>query len=374
MASKTTVGVIAVVGVAVSALMTLQPNLDRWMDSLVEGWSGEQVPAPVQEMRAQNPEWDFMSRTFLVLTLADQALADPSLADEHLAVMDTIIADTLAAERSQGRDHFLMSYARYAPFVGSGRSLFIDGEILLMLNTRRMVQDDRWSIDAALWSDRVVDAFGSGSTLSLAESYPDEGWMFCHTMAMVALRMDEVLDGRDHSALRASWLTAVRAHLVDPDTGILVSEFDMQGRHHDGPEGSSIWLTATGLQLLDPVLAEEQYSLARAELGRSILGMGYAQEWPGDDDGYIDIDSGPIVPVLNASASSSGFAIAASAAFDDRSWNRKLRRALGAAELSMRVLPALSEAADNPVGQSVILWGVHFGPLWSAIGAPESTT
>jgi len=349
-----------------------QPQPEAWQAAQVSGWQGGEAPASVLQMRAMNPEWDFMSRTFLVLTLADQALADASLADDHLAVMDAIIEDTIATEQARGSRHYLMSYADRAPFQGTGRSLFVDGEILLMINSRRMVRDDRWQAEAGVWSGRVVENFGSAGALPLAESYPDEGWMFCHTLAMVGLRMSETLDGEDHSALRDSWLAAVRDRLIDPDTGMIVSEFDMRGRHHDGPEGSSIWLTAVGMRLLDPALAEQQYGLARAALGRSVLGMGYAQEWPAGAERYMDIDSGPIVPVLDASASSSGFAIAASRAFGDDAWNQQLTRALGAAEVTMAVIPPLAAAADNPVGQSVILWGLHFGPLWDAVGTPQT--
>lgn len=351
-----------------------QPNVDHWQQAQLAAWDGGQTPEAVLEMRAFNPEWDFMSRTFLVLTLADQALADPSLAERHLAVMDAIVADTLQTVNRQGSGHYLMSYANHRPFVGNGRSVFVDGEILVMINARRMVRNDRWADEAAQWQGRVVSDFGSGSTMALAESYPDEGWMFCHVMAMLGLRMSEVLDGDDHSALRQRWLTAVRTKLIDSDTGMLVSEFSMDGTHFDGPEGSSIWLTAVGLQLIDPTLAAEQYALARDALGAHILGMGYAREWPKGVALQEDVDSGPIVPIIDASASSSGFAIVASTAFGDRRWHRQLTRALGAATVLMSMIPALDDAANNPVGQSVVLWGLHFGPLWEAVGAPTNQT
>jgi hypothetical protein len=42
-------------------------------------------------MRQSNAEWDFMGRTFLVLSLAEMGLREPYRQREFLAVMDQII-------------------------------------------------------------------------------------------------------------------------------------------------------------------------------------------------------------------------------------------------------------------------------------------
>src|SRR5688500_18844355 len=72
----------------------------------------------IEAMRGTNPEWDFMSRTFVVMALANVALDDGTPAAERrsaLATMDTILADTLAAEEAHGMHHFLLPYGRRAP-------------------------------------------------------------------------------------------------------------------------------------------------------------------------------------------------------------------------------------------------------------------
>ena len=48
-----------------------------------------------------------------------------------------------------------------------------------------------------------------------------------------------------------------------------------------------------------------------------MLGLGYAREWPVGLGNASNVDSGPIVPGLEASASSSGLAIGASRALGD---------------------------------------------------------
>ena len=285
------------------------------------------------------------------------------------AEIDTILRDTITYDDPR---HWLLPYADASPWRGDGHSLFVDGELLVMLAARRLVRDDapEWQAETSRRADAVVANLGSATPLPLAESYPNEGWTFCHTMALVGLRMHEVLDGADHDAPRDAWVTYAREHLVDADSGLLISEFTLDGAPQDGPEGSSLWFTTVALRLIDPPLADAQYAGAKQALGGTLLGWGYAREWPAGQRSVTDVDSGPIVPVIDASASSSGFAIVASRAAGDAEWNRQLVRALGAADAVMRVDPALAAAADNAVGGAVIAWGLGFGPLWAKVGPP----
>ena len=101
----------------------------------------------IEKMRGSNAEWDFMGRTFFVLTMANMALRDPAAKSKYLARMDEIIEATSRVERKEGLYFFLMDYARDRPFVElPARSLFIDGEIALMLGARRLVAEKGGSI------------------------------------------------------------------------------------------------------------------------------------------------------------------------------------------------------------------------------------
>ncbi len=126
------------------------------------------VPGPrIEELAWLNPEYDLLSRTFLVLALADRALANPEEADAQLALMDVIIDDTLDTEASHPHGHWLLSYWDPKEVRGTGRSLFVDGELLTLINARRLVRDDRPELRSAAkrQSARVRANFGSGSPL-----------------------------------------------------------------------------------------------------------------------------------------------------------------------------------------------------------------
>lgn len=328
----------------------------------------------VERMRGTNAEWDFMGRTFLVLALASMAEHEaPGSAERAraLAAIDAIVDETLRLEREQGQAHFLMPYARTSgPWRGSGRSLFVDGEVALMLGARRLVEERAdWAPWMAERAAAIVEALERGPALS-GESYPDECWTFCNAAALAALRLHERLDGADHTDLLRRWVATAKARLLDPTTGLLPSSYTWQGRILDGPEGSSIWFAVHCLALVDEPFAREQYERAKRELAIPALGFGLAREWPrstGAD--HVDVDSGPIVPGLEASASSSGLAFLAASTFGDREWLRALQASLDLAGFPITDDEGgLRYAASNQVGDAVLLYAMVHGPLWAKVG------
>jgi hypothetical protein len=207
------------------------------------------------------------------------------------------------------------------------------------------------------------------SPVLCGESYPDECWTFCNTTALAGLMMLDRSAGTDHGDLARAWVTHARAHLVEPRTGLLVSRYTYDGRVLDGPEGSSIWMTAHNLLVVDAGFARDQYARAKTELGASLLGFGWAREWPDAAPGRPDVDSGPTIPLLGASAGSSGLALLGAAAFGDEAWLGEL---LGSLELAgLRDARAGRYRASNEVGDAVLLYALSYGPL-AGRGTPSA--
>jgi hypothetical protein len=130
-------------------------------------------------MRASNAEWDFMGRSFLVWSLANMGLRDPSSSLLYLETMDRILQETLRLEQERGMYFFLMPYAKGQKYVSQpAHSLFLDGEIALMLASRRMLEEQ--PAFKPLLAERVnaiADRLRRSPHLAL-DSYPDECWMF----------------------------------------------------------------------------------------------------------------------------------------------------------------------------------------------------
>jgi hypothetical protein len=315
-------------------------------------------------LRRLNPEWDLMSRTFGVLAFTNLALSDGQNRRAHLEVADALIAQTLRDEQ-HGPLHFLLPYGRREPFRDEAqRSLFVDGEVALMLAARQLVEA-RADFAPVLASrvDEVIRQLEASPHL-FAESYPDEGWTFCNSIAVAALHLSDRVDGRDHSDLIGRFLASMKQKLVEPRSGLLISSFRHDASLLDGPEGSTLWLAAHMLQLVDPPFAEDQYRRARASLGRTMLGFGWASEWPRTLVNVDDVDSGPTVPLVDANAGSSGLALLGAAAFDDEAYLDALVTSLELAAFPVRDARGLTYAAGNHLADAVLLYALSEGPLW----------
>ncbi|MEM9415605.1 MAG: hypothetical protein AAGA29_09040 [Planctomycetota bacterium] len=347
----------------------IAPRAHELASYQLELWSDDQQRQATQDqMRIANAEWDFMGRTFLVLALCNMALHEPGEQERYLAIVDRIIDETLAVEAAHGQLHYLMPYATYGVYHNpTGRSIFVDGEISLMLAARQAVSPSDALAPKLKQRIDAVAAQLSAGPITCSESYPDECWMFCNSAAVAAIVLSDFADGRDHRGLIDTWFANVRKRLTDPETGLLVSSFTYGGNHLDGPEGTSIYFTAHMLQLIDPDYAQAQYATARKHLGDSFLGFGYAHEWPASWRGPADIDSGPIVPVLDISTGASGMAILGAAAFDDDKTLAALLAMLEFAAFPVRDGDTRRYAASNQVGDAVLLYALVQGPLWERV-------
>jgi len=300
--------------------------------------------------------------------LANMALRDPASKPLYLRTMDQIIDETLRLEKQEGMYFFLMPYAKEGPYVMQPpHSLFLDGEIALMLASRRVVEEKPEY--KPLLTERVnaVVARFQKSPRMLLESYPDECWMFDHCVALDAIKIADYLDGADHSKLIRDWIAMAKQKLGDPKSGLLISSFTTHGAPLAGPEGSSIWMVAHSLQLLDEDFARDQYQRARKGLGAVTLGFGYAHEWPESWKGEANIDSGPIIPVFDISAGSSGMAFIGASSFGDDKFLASLAATLDFAGFPSRKGGRLKYCASNQVGDAALLYAATLGPLWEKV-------
>lgn len=348
-------------GLSFTACQLADRQLGLWTDPPLRAQE-------IARMRASNAEWDFMGRTFLVMALGDISLRDPARKDRCLGVIDQVIDETLRLEKEHGMHFFLMSYSRGVPYVVQPvRSLFVDGEIALMLGVRQMLaRRDDYAPLLAQRIDLVVNRMEKGPVLS-SESYPNECWLFCNTVALAAIRVSDFVDGRDHSEFCRRWVQTAKDKLVDPRTGLLISAYTLDGTPLQGPEGSSIWSACVCLRLVDEAFAQDQYERARRELIRGWAGFNYSREWPASWPDPPDVDSGLVVPGLRASPSASGLALIATSAFRDRDTFSRLAAALDLAGFPVTCDGGLKYAAGNQVGDAVILYAMVTGPLWQKV-------
>lgn len=334
--------------------------------------------------RGVNPEWDLGHHFFFAMGLANLAIdAPPADRALYLAKVDAVIAEV----RARPPQHFHLGYFQQSAFQDRrGRSLFLDGEIVFMLAARLAVWPDparRAELEAL--ARGVVDQMAAGPAL-MGESYPDECWMFDNTLGLAALAITTHALGHPvagAAALTQRWL-AHATRLTDPHTGLLVASTTYHGATLDGPEGSTAFAAAHFLELVDPVLARDQYERAKQQLVVRPLGFAYAHEWPdpaqwGADPlppraGHPDVDSGPVIPLVHAGAGASGMAILGASAFGDEALVAELVTSLELTAFPERRPGQLRFAAGSGLGDAVLLYALAQGPLWRTISAGRRTS
>ena len=348
-------------GVSPKARQLAARHIQLWTDPAL-------LQVELRKMRTSNAEWDFMGRSFLVWSLANMGLRDPATRVRYLPVIDKIIKETLTVEKQDGIYAFLMPYAKDRPYrIKPARSLFIDGEIALMMGARRMLEEH--PVYAQEMNERLssIEQTWRANACMASESYPDECWTFDHAVALAAFKVNDRLTGTDHSALCKKWIAVAREKLIDKNTGLLISSYQTDGAPLDGPEGSTIWMVAHCLEVVDETLARDQYRRARKELGRITLGFGYGKEWPKSWDGPRDIDSGVVIPGFEVSAGSSGMAFIAASTFHDWEYLQALASTLDMAAFPLVKNNQLKYCASNQVGDAALLYAAVLGPLWEGI-------
>jgi hypothetical protein len=343
----------------------LSPQAEKILNYHVNIWRDPELREEyAQKEHKNNPEWDFMWRTFLVLSITNIILMEPPREKDLLPVIDVIIDDTIEKINKNGLYYFLMSYGKAKPFnFDPPKSLFHDGEVALMLSARRLIRDDeRLKTLHKNFLTATVENMKRCPLLS-AESYPDECWLFCNTVSLMAMKISDYIDGTDHSTFINDWLKMAKKHLVDKKTGLLHSAYTIDGEPLHGPEGSSIWMATHCLSFVDEEFARQQFTMAKKELYFSLYSFGFSREWPLSWKAQLDCDAGGIFAIMQVSPSASVFAMLAAREYNDQHIASTILDSINLGGLPTEKNHQMRYSASNLVGDASILYAMVAGTI-----------
>lgn len=208
--------------------------------------------------------------------------------------------------------------------------------------------------ETAVLRDAFDAALDSGTPYLTA--YPGQAWPVDSVVAVAALRQDDRLHGTDsHDATVERWTGAVRDHL-DPRTGLIPHAVDPEsGKPVEGARGSSQSLLLRFLAEVDPEWAARDYRTFRARFGSEITMVPGIREHPAGDDSPGDVDSGPLV--LGLSASASAVALGDAVLFDDEQSAAELTGLAEATGMAVEFGGKRRYAGGLlPVGDAFLVW------------------
>ncbi len=153
----------------------------------------------------------------------------------------------------------------------------------------------------------VIDTALRSSRTGFLEGYPQQYWPCDSVVAASALaRAALLLDRPGWLATVRGWRTTVST-AADPSTGLLPHRVDGAGRALDGPRGSSqsiiqaFWPTLS--QAVDGAVDRAGWDRFREQFVVREAGLVGVREFPRAIDGAGDVDSGPLIFGVSASAS-----------------------------------------------------------------------
>jgi hypothetical protein len=218
-------------------------------------------------------------------------------------------------------------------------------------------------------SAEIARAFDASATPFLSD-YPDRAWPVDSVVAIASLRLHDRLRPPRYQATIARWLAAVKTRL-DPGTGLIPHRVDPKDGHPlETARGSSQSMLLRFLVEIDPVWAEQQYALFRQKLVVTRMGLPGVREFPEGVAGKGDVDSGPLI--LGVSASASVVARGTAAVHRDAELGGALSDTMELFGMPVRFGGEKRYALGLlPVGDAIIAWS-HGARRWSESGPAPS--
>lgn len=239
-----------------------------------------------QDMQEFFPEGEVFQ---IVLTALVDAADETRPAQERARVLDERIA---ALDRPSVAANF-----------GITGSIFLRGwRLLVFVERLRLAPGGEIEARVRAESASILSSVSASSTGVLA-SYPDGYWPVDTVVAMAAVSRAHGLtriDGID--AVKKEWIEKLDA-VRDPDNGLLVHRTDANGAATDTARGSSQSIIQVFWPDIDPGGAPEQWRRFHDAFVGSPAGLVGVREYPQGDTRVGDIDSGPLVLGVSASAS-----------------------------------------------------------------------
>jgi hypothetical protein len=369
-------------------VMTRDPPADlagvraqlAFLRTALDGGAGER-------MQQRFPEGYFFCHVLHGLAWTQVAERDPAWVDQARREA-TRAAEAL--DSVQGRAPFSAElHPRYGIF-HAGWSLLLRARTATLAPDAVMPGElRRVRADADALAAAVTDALDGGGSPFL-EAYPGQAWPVDTVVAMAALRAADEATGTDHRRLVERWRTTALEH-ADPDLGLLPHQVDPDtGVAVEAPRGSSQSIIQHFWPALDPRGAAAVYRRFRTVFVTRELGLVGVREYPAGVEGRGDVDSGPLVRGLSASASA--VTIAGARTAGDVGLGRTLareaelvgqpvtwrgeRRYLGGvlpvadAFLAWALsTPAAPEPLDPPLTAIPAAWGWWLAAAWFSVAA-----
>lgn len=247
-------------------------------------WLRRETPRAAPQMQQLFPEGEFFQWALPALAAGILA-ADGVDSSENLAFLEETIAAT--SESGVARRFGANDLLPHGTFYHGWR-------LLLLVDRASLTQSPEHLSEVTSEARRILEALQADP---LPTSYPGQAWPCDAVVALAAThRASRLVELPELSAVTQGWFAAMEVHR-DP-SGLLVHQ-----RGAPLARGSSQSIIQTFLPDIDPARAAVEWQIFKDHFVTSTLGLVGVREHPHGVSGDGDVDSGPLVAGVSASAS-----------------------------------------------------------------------
>ncbi|HEX8916199.1 MAG TPA: hypothetical protein VF796_27870 [Humisphaera sp.] len=317
-----------------------------------------------EEMQAYFPEGYFFSHALYGLAAADVGLRLPADSDLGREMRERAAWALARLESPEGRRVFDAGLRPAHGIFYAGWTTYLRGRLLRLDRLQGRAGDEAGYTRAC---EEIAAAFAASETPFL-QAYPNQTWPCDSTVAVAALGQHDELLGPRFAPVVGRWVTQARGRL-DPATGLLPHQVDpITGQPLAGARGSSQSVIHRFLPDVDPAFAREQYAAFRTRFVDTLAGLPGVREHPLGTDGGGDVDSGPLI--FGVSASATVVTIGAARVHGDDDLARRLWQVGEAAGCHVTLNGRKRYAGGLlPVGDAFVAWAKSAGVRPAVAGA-----
>ena len=261
-------------------------------------------------------EWGFGTYQMTALGLLQVAQEHPALRAELLPAAEHAIDRMLSAEVRAFDTKIWRGEDALESLDGpNGHGAYLGYMNLVLAVHRRVVPDSRF----AELNDRITAALARRlreSPVGLVETYPGEAYPCDNAGTLASLILHQRTTGADHAAVIATTLAHYRETWRDPETRLLHQSIEPRHGTPGPGRASGTALAAFLLSYGERDISRDLHEAVMRRCGDSLFGFGYVDEYPDNQPGPGDVDSGPLI--FGISPSGCAFSLGASRMFGNR--------------------------------------------------------
>ena len=252
-------------------------------------------------------EWALVTSSMTVSALTNIVFKYPDIREPSLLAIEKIIELTIN-EQADFDKRIWGEHPLYNLEIENGHIGYL-GHLNFMLGAYRLIGGNSNYDELHHEITKSLIRQLNKASFPYLETYPGEIYTSDNLVVYASIRLYDKIYKTDHKNLIAKWKKYTIAHLLDNQTGLIVTTLDSTGKGNGISRGSWAGWDSFYLPFIDTAFAKEQYEKTKKNFIINLpFGMIGCREYKNGESSRGDIDSGPVI--FGISTSGTGFIIA----------------------------------------------------------------